>query len=145
MSKLILFGAGASYGSKNINVPPLGDDLFKALQSFNPDGWGQLPSSIANEFQGDFENGMVNLSKTHSHAMPVLQRAMAEFFFNFQPTENNLYHTLAKRIKASNWLGAIATLNYERLLEISLTHEGLKVLVGSEANTNGQIELCLPH
>jgi len=145
MNKLILFGAGASYGSKNYKVPPLGDDLFKALQNFNPSGWGELPSSVANEFKGDFENGMTNLSKTHSHDMPVLQRAMAGFFFNFMASENNLYHILAKRIKANNWRGAIASLNYERLLEQSLTHEGLQVMVGSETNIDGQIELCLPH
>ena len=145
MSNLILFGAGASYGSNNQDVPPLGDDLFRALQRFNPDGWGRLSSSLSSEFRGDFENGMTNLSKTHSHAMPVLQRAMAAFFFNFQPTKNNLYHILAKHIKKSDWQGAIATLNYERLLEISLTHEGIQVVVGNEVHSKGKIELCLPH
>jgi len=145
MSNLILFGAGASYGSNNQNVPPLGEDLFIALQRFNPKGWGSLPPSLSIEFREDFENGMSLLAKTHSHDMPVLQRAMAAFFFNFQPTVNNLYHILAKRIKKSEWQGAIATLNYERLLEISLTHEGIEVIVGSETHGKGQIELCLPH
>lgn len=145
MSSVILFGAGASYGSNNRNVPPIGDDLFFALQQFNPTGWGSLPSSITQEFQGDFENGMTKLSQTHSHAMPILQRAMAAFFFNFIPTENNLYHILAKRIKESDWRGAIATLNYERLLEISLIYEGIQPVVGSEVKGKNQIELCFPH
>lgn len=145
MSNVILFGAGASYGSNNRDVPPLGDDLFLALQRFNPPGWGSLPSSIAQEFQGDFEKGMTKLSQIHSHAMPVLQRAMAAFFFNFMPTENNLYHILAKRIKESDWQGAITTLNYDRLLEISLIHEGIQPVVRSEAKSKKQLELCLPH
>jgi len=145
MSSLILFGAGASYGSNNRDVPPLGDDLFFALKRFNPPGWGSLPSSMAKQFQGDFENAMTNLSQTHSHEMPVLQRAMAAFFFKFMPTEDNLYHVLAKRIKESDWIGAIATLNYERLLEISLIHEGIQPVVGSEVKGQNQIELCLPH
>lgn len=57
MSELILFGAGASYGSKNRDVPPLGDELFLALQQFNPDGWGSLSPSLAGKFRGDFEKG----------------------------------------------------------------------------------------
>ena len=69
MANLILLGAGASYGSNNKNVPPLGDELYLALQRFNPHGWGALPSSIAKEFHGDFEKGMTKLSQTYSHAM----------------------------------------------------------------------------
>ncbi|GAG42134.1 unnamed protein product, partial [marine sediment metagenome] len=85
------------------------------------------------------------LSQTHSHAMPVLQRGMAAFFFTFMPTENNLYHILAKRIKESDWRGAITTLNYERLLEISLIREGIQPVVGREVKGRRQLELCLPH
>jgi len=128
-----------------VRVPPLGDELFFALQRFNPPGWGALPSSIAKEFHGDFEKGMTKLSQTHSHVMPVLQRTMAAFFFNFVPTENNLYHILAKRIKKSLWKGVITSLNYERLLEISLIYEGITPVVGREAIERDQIELCLPH
>jgi hypothetical protein len=145
VSNVILFGAGASFGSKNNNVPPLGDELFYALQSFNPPGWGSLPPSVAEIFHGDFERGMVSLSKTQSHAIPVLQRAMAEFFFNFTPTENNLYRLLAKRIKANNWQGSLITLNYERLLELSLSHEGIQPVIGQTDLAKRQIELCLPH
>jgi len=141
---ILLFGAGASYGSNNGNVPPLGDDLFFALQEFNPPGWGSLPASLSSEFHGNFENGMTKLSQNHSHAMPVLQRAMAAYFFNFLPTANNLYRVLAQRIKTSGWNGAITTLNYERLLEISLIHEGIQPVIGSSP-CGSQLELCLPH
>lgn len=145
MSNAILFGAGASFGSNNANVPPLGDDLFKALQKFNPPGWGSLPREIEKEFTVDFEKGMTKLAEVNSRYMPILQRAMAAFFFNYEPTINNLYHVLAKKIKEHDWRGQLVTLNYERLLEVSLCYEGLQPVTDSTTLTKGQIELCLPH
>ncbi len=139
--KLFLFGAGASYGSQ-AGGPPMGSKLFDALRQFDPTGWGQLPGNMASLFRGDFERGMARLAETNSHAMPILQRAMAAFFFfNFVPTTSSLYVQLAQRIRQHHWQGAIATLNYERLLELSLLHVGV---LGGAAGA-GQIELCLPH
>jgi len=142
-NNVLIFGAGASYGSDNGNVPPLGADLYDALMRFNPDGWGNLPDNIAATFQLDFEEGIRTLSS--SHALPPLQRAMAAYFFNYLPSPNNLYKVLAERIKHANWRGSLVTLNYERLLEISLSSEGLRPVVGREGNNSDKIELCLPH
>src|SRR5688500_8325378 len=142
--KVFLFGAGASYGSDHIGTPPIGIALFEALRAFNPQGWGQLPSSLSTNFRNDFERGMSGLAETHSHAMPVLQRAMAAFFFNYQPRTTNLYIQLAHRVRRHAWVGAFTTLNYERLLEISLSSVGVQPVVGQEPK-RGQVELCLPH
>jgi len=141
--ELFLFGAGASYGSQ-ADGPPIGSQLFDALRHFNPTGWGQLPADMANLFRGDFERGMARVAETNSHAMPILQRAMAAFFFGFVPRMSSLYIRLAQRIRHHHWHGAIATLNYERLLELSLLHYGLQPIVGQAVGA-GQIELCLPH
>lgn len=142
--RLFLFGAGASYGSTTAGPPPMGPALFEALRTFNPPGWGRLPNSMAGLFRDDFERGMTQLAAENSHAMPVLQRAMAAFFFNFVPTTSNLYVRLAERIRARQWPGAICTLNYERLLELSLLHGGMQPVVGQGAAA-GQVELSLPH
>jgi hypothetical protein len=141
---LMLLGAGASYGSSSCHVPPMGAGLFKELQRFDPPGWGALPVSIAMQFELDFEQGMRELALSRSHDMPILQRVMAAYFFNFLPTHDSLYLRLAERVKRSDWKGAIATLNYERLLEISLLHVGIQPVVDSEASI-GQLEVCLPH
>jgi len=143
--KLILFGAGASYGSDRSNIPPLGSNLFSELSRFNPPGWGALPRKIVRVFEDDFEEGMVKMAEVNSHWMPVLQRAMAAYFFNFVPSPNNLYRQLANRIKNSNWKGACATLNYERLLELSLSNVGIRPVVGREPEEDYEIELVLPH
>ena len=98
---IMLLGAGASYGSSRANVPPMGSGLFSELRPFNPPGWGALSSDMASEFERDFERGMGRLAKTRSHDMPVLQRAMAAYFFDYLPTQDSLYLKLGRLIKQS--------------------------------------------
>ena len=116
---LLVFGAGASFGSDVGDTSPLTKHLFEKLASFNPGDWGNLSSTWKKLFRRDFENGMKTLSERKPHTLPPLQRAMAAFFFNFVPKQSNFYTKLAKRVKNQNWNGAIATFNYERLLELS--------------------------
>lgn len=118
--KIFLLGAGASFGSDVVGTPPMGGTLFDALRAFNPAGWGQLPTDLASLFRSDFERGMAQLAEVNPHAMPILQRAMAAFFFEFKPRPSNLYVELGKRMRLRGWSGAVGTLNYERLLEMSL-------------------------
>lgn len=142
---LVLFGAGASYGSDQHSTPPLGETLFDDLRLYNPDGWGAVPAELSDVFSRDFEVGMEKLAAERSHAMPVLQRAMAAYFFRYVPSSTSLYVRLAERMAASRWSGACATLNYERLLEIAIAHAGLRPVVGAASDGGTQIELCLPH
>lgn len=142
MSPVFLFGAGASYGSDTASTPPLGADLFNALVRFNSDGWGALPSSLQSSFNADFEQAMRSLPP---HTIAPLQRAMAAFFFQFAPTHTNLYFNIAKRVKEKSWKGAFCTLNYERLLELSLLAAGVQPYVGDQPSTPHAVELCLPH
>lgn len=144
--QLIIFGAGASYGSDNYNMPPLGSSLFFELQKFNHDGWGSINGNLAEIFVNDFEAGMVKVSEINSHALPVLQRAMAFYFFRFHLNlrKSNLYVKLAKLIANNYWNGALVTLNYELLLEMSLLYAGLQIYIGKPENSN-QLELCYPH
>ncbi|MCX5633462.1 MAG: hypothetical protein NTW93_07310 [Phycisphaerae bacterium] len=140
---IILFGAGASHGSDSKGTPPLVNNLLGELRKFNPPGWGQLPSVYITDLQNDFELGIIRIAKEKPHDLPILQRAMAAYFFEFRPINTNLYYQLAQKIKRHNWNGAIVTLNYERLLELSLLTTGLQPVIGIPSNA--QIELNLPH
>lgn len=142
---LILFGAGASYGSDSSGTPPIGSKLFAELSCFNPTGWGALPDELAQVFAADFERGMAKVPDFNAHWMPVLQRAMASYFFNFAPSPTNLYRKLAACIKKVHWDGACATLNYERLLELSFINSGIRPIVGRESQEDFELELILPH
>lgn len=143
VKNVILLGAGASYGSDNAGIPPLTADLFDELKRFNPIGWGNLPNSYAVELQDDFERGIIKISNERSHDLPILQRAMGAYFFSFRPKNTNLYYRLAQEIKNHSWDGALSTINYERLLEISLLAADMHPIIG--VPTSNQIELNLPH
>lgn len=142
MSEIILFGAGASFGSDTSGTPPLGVALFDELGRFNPDGWGRIDGALATRFREDFEEA---IKVVNPAALGPLQRAMAAYFFQFQPRPSSLYRQLATRIRAARWLGAACTLNYERLLEISLVTAGIRPVVGEATDPGTTLELCLPH
>ncbi len=146
-TNIIIFGAGASFGSGEVvpKPPPLGADLFPVLRRLFPGVWGGLSGSQIAELELDFESGMQQVGKENPHALPPLQRAMASFFFDFMPGNDNLYRRMAKRIKGKGWDGALVTLNYERLLEISFAMERFQLFVGNPPNNQPSVELCLPH
>ena len=53
---LILFGAGASFGSDIQGTPPLGSQgLFIALTKSDPDGWGMISGDLSKLFQNNFD------------------------------------------------------------------------------------------
>ena len=143
IKNLMIFGAGASTGSDTFGTPPLGKGLLSALQQFDPHVWNQIPSNLISQLTNDFEKGMEEISNNHSTALAPLQRSMARYFFQFSPSENNLYIKLATKIIDKNWDGAFATLNYERLLEKSMLSNNIAISVGS--STDSQIEICFPH
>jgi hypothetical protein len=161
---IIIFGAGASFSAGPAQfgftnpikgkLPALGNRLFDDLREFDRancfDGkltWGGLSDSYSKMFNTDFEQGMAECLKTFG--LPSqLQRTMAEYFFNFSATagKDNLYVRLGEFIRDASWDGAIVTLNYERLLEQSLTYVGLQPFVGSAQKiSDKKIELCFPH
>lgn len=142
---LLFLGAGASFGShpEKSNVPPLGADLFDELSRFDKSTWSLVPPEIQSVYRDDFEKGMLALNERLPHALTIVQRSMAAFFFRFAPTPSNLYVKLAKGIKATEWTGSVATLNYERMMQLALMNQGCKLFINAR-NSEG-IELCLPH
>ena len=142
MAGLFLLGAGASFGSDSSDVPPLTASLFDELRRFNPDGWGKVDHGLEHAFRRDFEDSIRRLNPM---VIPPLQRAMAAYFFSFQPRESSLFMTLAARIAARKWAGAACSINYERLFELSLSHRGVQPVVGNRTEPGKTLELCLPH
>lgn len=79
------------------------------------------------------------------YSMSHLHRSMAEYFFNFQTTPDNIYSKLAKKIIKYPWAGAIVTLNYERLLQQSLHSVGICTTFAPTTQISNALEICLPH
>lgn len=136
---LFIFGAGASYGSDTNKsfVPPLAADLFNNLaRQYSDISGNSIAMSLASEFSKDFEQGLLKLYGKQPQFWSILQRCMAHFFFqyngiNIQIRDSNLYYRLAQEIKKSDKHISVATLNYERLLEITFSHVGIPLVCGN--------------
>ncbi len=126
--RVILFGAGASYGSGAVvpQPPPLGGTLYGVLASEFPQSWGSLPAVIQRKFEKTFEVGMGALLATGSQAVPPLMQEFAKLFSRYQLGSPNAYVSLLESLdRAGKLTGtAFATLNYECLLEWALMTRG---------------------
>jgi hypothetical protein len=122
--RVILFGAGASYGSGAVDPepPPLGDRLFELLARTFPRSWGALPRADQARFHESFEIGMGALLATGSHAVPLMMQEFAVLFSRYQPGPGNAYSVLIESLEKAGKLAdtSFASLNYECLLEWAL-------------------------
>lgn len=140
-SVVLLFGAGASYGSGGIwRRPPLGKDLYRSLTQEHPETWGKLSPDTRRSFLDsdgrlDFEKGMGNLLECEMRReisnLGDLQKDMAEFFSKFaiDRIHNNQYFKIFSRFRDRLVSGEVvlATLNYDCLIEHALARAGLSV------------------
>ncbi len=121
MSRVLLFGAGASFGALGIvpNAPPLGAGLFDELRGNYPNAWGTIPDSDRPKFVPNFELGMKELWDSNSHATPVLMRCIADYFARFRSNGTGSYERLLSALAEVGALEetAFSTLNYECVLE----------------------------
>ena len=147
--EVLIFGAGASYGSCNERLPPLTKDLINELIEFDPTGWGYIPSEYQKLFYEDFEKGFFQFTKKFPDTLGPLQRAMACYFFTFTPNQTNLFMELARRIRERNWQNPVVTLNYDRFLESSLLANNIKPIppgINSKLREDDFIlPVCYPH
>ncbi len=148
---LFIFGAGASYGSDENKslLPPLAKDLFAHLSNKYWDIANNKKAMLLKSlFEEDFEKGFLGLGKADPTFLSKFQRLMADFFFQYGNsipiTQNNLYFKLAKEVKERSSNIALATLNYERLLEISF-RQFMPITINETMKKSEQIELCYPH
>lgn len=121
MSRLILFGAGASHGAEKVNPypPPLGQGLFDDLQRLYPQHWGQIPADKKHLFVPNFEPGMAALWNSGWYGTADLMRCLADYFAQFRPLPGNAYSRLLEQLTRRNALigTQFSSLNYDCLLE----------------------------
>ena len=151
MAKVILFGAGASYGSGDVfpERPPLGGGLFGELARCYPGTWGTLPEEIRSSFCKDFEIGMRALWEGYSWIVPRLMQEMALYFVQFRPRSagSTLYCTLAKELLRNGAKDPplISTLNYECLIELAISGQSLTVNYGEFPGPIGTVTVWKLH
>ena len=128
MSRVLLLGAGASYGATGVlpHSPPLGAGLFDELRKAYPNAWGTIPESDRPKFVPNFELGMKELWDSNSHATPVLMRCIADYFARFRSDGSGTYERLLQGLEDEGALGDtfFSTLNYECVLETAARNHG---------------------
>jgi hypothetical protein len=145
MKRLILFGAGASFGSPSVlpTAPPLGIGLFDVLQKSFPDSWGSISGAFRARFEDNFEAGMEDIWNTYPAALSslvdgvpspnVLMQDMARFFlcFTLGPRQRDCYSRFLLSLDGADKLREtrFATLNYEHLLEQAMVQCGMRPAV----------------
>jgi hypothetical protein len=149
MDRVLLFGAGASFGAGGIvpHAPPLGGHLYPALVQAYPNAWGALPADAAKVFvdQG-FEAGMGFLWQHYSQFVSVLQKCLGHYFAQFQVQSGQVcaYRTLLSglELRSSKHKVMLATLNYDLTLDICLQLEQVRFALGG---TGEAVVLNKPH
>lgn len=147
MRILFFLGAGASYGSEEDITcrPKLAADLFQTLCDQFPLTWGKLYSKYRQSFlkDNDFEKGMNSVIKEQPEKVLELQRNMAQYFFNFNPSADSLYFRLIEKLGIENL--SFASLNYDRLIEEAIIRSGFLPKNNLEMKKEKEVYLCLPH
>ena len=125
--RIVLFGAGASFGSGHVypEPTPLGNKLYDELKRCYPTSWGKLPQAVKKKFQDGFESGMQEIWDKYSPNIPLLMRHMTLYLAQFRPSsEDNLYTQLIGRIKDNDEkFYLLSSLNYDLLLELAISQK----------------------
>lgn len=121
MSALILFGAGASFGSGDVEpcCPPLGngsDGLFARLEAAGGQA-ATLPDDIKTLFREDFEKGMAQFYEYADGDIMQFQRELAAYLARFTPGSKNAYIRFIQTIGPRRAI--FASLNYDLLFELA--------------------------
>jgi hypothetical protein len=129
--KLILLGAGASYGSGPTEpyAPPLGNTLFNELEKRGGIS-AAVPDEIKEQFRSDFEKGMAAYTDFTNDNTIGFQRELAHYLASFSPLDGNTYVELIREFGIKNTI--YVSLNYDLLFELSASSENINTCYSTE-------------
>src|SRR5438309_918159 len=106
MTRLVLMGGGASFGSERATPcpPPVAGDLLEALRSAFPETWGRIPERYLPTFAKDFELGLGRVWQEQDYEGAPLLRAMAEYFARFSPGRHSTYERFLTGVERAGLL-----------------------------------------
>ena len=139
MPALILLGAGASFGSGDVQpcCPPLGngsDGLFARLEAAGGQA-ATLPDELRARFRSDFEKGMAQFYEFANGDIMRFQREMAVYLAAFSPGSANSYVRLIRTIGARQAI--YASLNYDLLFELAAASLNLNTRYSTDPVARG--------
>jgi hypothetical protein len=143
VTRIVLFGAGASFGSGKLGtVPPLGKDLFEELVARGGVAAG-LPDDLQEEFRKNFELGMGRFHEIYTGGIVSFQRELAQYLAEFVPTPDSTYIKLFRLVNLNRPI--FCTLNYDLLIELAAAQAGFPGTSYTSVPTPGRLRLLKPH
>lgn len=144
MAMLVLFGAGASYGSEpeeGNETPPLGNNLFSELCKLGGVS-SRLPADIKESFYGNFEEGMGVFNERMKIDLQSFHRELSSYLADFTPSVNSYYVEMLKLLQGRNVI--FSSLNYDMMLEEAVGIMGMKINYGL-GRVPGALRVIKPH
>jgi hypothetical protein len=144
MTRMALFGAGASFGSDAPNkTPPLGAGLFDALVKRGGIA-ATLPPDLQAKFRSNFEIGMQAFYAFSGGNVMRFQRELAHYLAEFLPDSKNAYVKLFRLIRRPT-KHLYCTLNYDLLIEYAAVQVGIRGIEYTSTAKPGVLRLLKPH
>lgn len=143
MTRVILLGAGASFGSVDAipHPPPLGDKLFAALEARGGQA-ATLPEALKVKFRERFELGMAAFEEHVNGNVMRFQRELAHYLAEFTPGPKSVYLRLIRAVGYQRVV--FSSLNYDLLFELSAGALHLNTTYSSQ-NSAGSVRLLKIH
>lgn len=143
MTRIVLLGAGASFGSIDASpsTPPLGGQLFDALASRGGLA-ATLPEDLKSTFRANFEEGMAAFYEYADGDVMRFQRELAHYLATFTPGPDNVYVHLIRELGINRFI--FCSLNYDLMFELSAAMLGHNTAYTSETS-KGYARLLKPH
>src|SRR5437867_3016553 len=149
--RLLLFGAGASFGATPTSPcpPPLGVDLYDRLAEAFPGTWGHF-THMADQFRRDFEAALDEYLADRATGAIFELDDMALYFARFVPDGADLYSKLLRALADRKLIAqtVFGSLNYDCIFERAAFLMGHRVhyeAVDTRAVVPGDIRVVKPH
>lgn len=144
MTQLILFGAGASFGSEPNGhpTPPLGPELFSHLEQKSA-FFSNIDVELKSVFKQDFEKGMSEYINAPRMNLPEFQRQLATFFYDYTPSASSAYAEILGIANPSRTI--FGTLNYDVLFEESALGLGFATNYSDQRDNQKEVRLLKLH
>ncbi|MGC0798456.1 hypothetical protein [Pantoea agglomerans] len=143
MTCMVVFGAGASYGSGDVipYPPPLGDKLFEKLEDLNKVA-SKIPKHIKDTFKLNFEKGMAEYFRYTDMSVLPFQRELAGYLAKFSPGETNHYARLISKLNPRRTI--YCSLNYDLLFELAANSINFNIIYSNKFEL-GHVRLLKIH
>lgn len=143
MVAVVLLGAGASFGSRDVlpEPPPLGRGLFPKLELL-----GGVAASLSEDlkalFREDFEAGMARYFEGGGD-IAMFQRELALYLAQFRPGSENVYSRLIQELGIKRVI--YCSLNYDMLFEEAAARLGFNIAYSLLPPDNKHVRLIKLH